>query len=191
MTSPLPAGALETVRAYSQDALVELTRTLLGLFAEDKARTTIESTRLWSIMWGLSRLDDARVEECFPEDVMQDVVRLAEILETASEYVDSTWVPEIQEHAGTFKANVVRVKNKPGSTYVPSRELYADDSLSFSLRTSLQTPHTALSGTDAPASSGPEVSSVHCMAENASVSPRDPKDNSQDTRAASFGGPLS
>ncbi|OJT02862.1 hypothetical protein TRAPUB_6592 [Trametes pubescens] len=52
LTSSLPASALETVRAYTRDTLVELTRTLLWLFAEDKVQTTIESTRLWSILYG-------------------------------------------------------------------------------------------------------------------------------------------
>lgn len=113
LTSPLPANALNTVCAYTRDVLAELTRTLLGLFAEEKVRTIVESTRLWSIIWGLSRLDDAHVEACIPEDFVPDIVRLAEILETNSEYVDNTWVSEIQEQARIFKASIVRVKHKP------------------------------------------------------------------------------
>ncbi|KAL1937848.1 hypothetical protein VTO73DRAFT_12741 [Trametes versicolor] len=191
LTSPLPVSALEAVCAYTRDVLAELTRTLLGLFAEEKVRTTVESTRLWSIMWGLSRLDDAHVEACIPENFVPDLVRLAEILETTSEYVDNTWVPEIREAACILKANIIRVKHKPDTTYVQTRdELYADDSLSYSPRTSPGIPRVGISGTDAPASLDPAVTSVHSAVDNSSVSARNPKQNSPDACASSCGGTL-
>ncbi|OJT11010.1 hypothetical protein TRAPUB_12464 [Trametes pubescens] len=161
LTSSLPANDRETVRAYTQDVLAELTSTLLGLFAEDNVRKTIDSLDIYLVMSTLSHLDDARVEECVPDDLVPDILNLVEKLETASDYVDNYWVPRIEEHARTFKAKLVRVKNTQSTT------------------TSPETPPAGPSGTRAveeeiPASPQP-------------TSAVDPQDGLQDARTANPG----
>lgn len=98
------------------DILAELTRILLGLFAEYKVRATIESTHLDDLMWKLRSLDDARVKECIADDLVPHILRLAEKLETASDYDDERWTGSIQKCAGELKERIFRVKHKPETT---------------------------------------------------------------------------
>ncbi|KAL1945578.1 hypothetical protein VTO73DRAFT_2429 [Trametes versicolor] len=112
LASSLPADDLDTVRTYARDVLAELTRTLLELFAEDKVRTVIVSTHLDDLMRTLRYFDRAHVEECIPDDLLPDILRLMERLASASGYVDNDYVEGIQKHARTFMETIVRVKCK-------------------------------------------------------------------------------
>ncbi|KAL1945577.1 hypothetical protein VTO73DRAFT_2428 [Trametes versicolor] len=114
--SALPAERLETVRAYTRDVLAALTRTMLKLFAEDSVKTIIESTHLDDIMRKLRRLDDSRLEEDIADDLVPDMLHLAGILQTASGYTSNDWVNQIQASARAFGGNIIRVKNRPGTT---------------------------------------------------------------------------
>ncbi len=125
--STLPSERMETVRAYIRDVLAGLTRTMLKLFAEDRVKTTIESTHLDDIMRKLRRLDDSRLEEGIADDLVPDVLRLARILQTASEYTSNDWVNQIQASARAFEENILRVKITPGTTYVFVYRLYFDE----------------------------------------------------------------
>lgn len=91
---------------------------MLKLFAEDRVKTTIESTHIDDIMRKLRRLDDSRLEEDIADDLVPDMLHLAGILQTASGYTSNDWVNQIQASARAFKENIIRVKNRPGTTYV-------------------------------------------------------------------------
>lgn len=114
--SSLPADNLEIVHGYTRDALVELTRTLLGLFAENTVRATIESAHLENVVRQLLSLDDSCVEECVPEDLVPDILHLAKTLENSSDYTEHYYVPYLQMWARDFKENIIRVKRKQGAT---------------------------------------------------------------------------
>lgn len=116
LKQPFPSDDLETIHTYIWDVLAELTHTLLDLFAEDKVRRTIESKYLFHVMWELQSFDDARVEECVPDYLLPDILRLVDILATASDYNEWRWAERIQEHARAFKESIIRVKCKPDTT---------------------------------------------------------------------------
>lgn len=86
----------------------------------DKEQDTIKSYHIYCIVRLLSRLDDGRVAECVPDDLVEDIFKLLEKLETASDYMDYNWESDIQMETRRFKANIVRVKQKPGTRYVSS-----------------------------------------------------------------------
>lgn len=121
----LPPYDQETVCACTRDVVAELTRTLLGLFAADKVRTTLESKHLDSVIWKLAVFDDMRMERCIPDDLVLDISHLADMLKVHSDYVDSYYVRQIHRHAATLKRSLIRVKHKPGTTSVPVRCLYS------------------------------------------------------------------
>lgn len=124
LTSSLPANDLEIVRAYTRDVLAEFTCTLLALFAEDNVRASIESYYLCDVIWSLSNLNDALVEQCVPGDFVPDILSLAEKLEMASDYNDdNSWTALIQQRARILKVNVIRVKHKRETTCVLIRRL--------------------------------------------------------------------
>lgn len=116
LKTSFPAENLVTVHIYTQDVLAEMTHTLLGLFSEEKVQTTIVPTFLHDVMRSLRDLDDTHLEECILEALVPHIVDLAAKLETASEYVDTLWVYNIQDCARTFKENVIRVKHNPKPT---------------------------------------------------------------------------
>lgn len=116
-----------------RDVLAELTRIVLGLFAEEKVHTTIEATYLDNVMGRLRDLDDARIEEYIPDDLVPEILRLASILETASNYADHYWVQSLQSHAKRFKLNITRVKRRPDTTYESIRHLFSEVSRSLYL----------------------------------------------------------
>lgn len=93
---------------------------MLKLFAEDRVKTTIESTHLDDIMRKLRRLDNSRLEEDIADDLFPDMLHLAGILQTASDYTSNDWVNQIQASARAFEENIMRVKNKPGTTMYSS-----------------------------------------------------------------------
>lgn len=100
---------------------------MLKLFAEDSVKTTIESTHLDDVMRKLRRLDDSRLEEGIADDLVPEMLRLAGILQTASDYTSNDWVNQIQVSARAFAENVIRAKHKPGTTYVFVYHLYLDN----------------------------------------------------------------
>lgn len=114
--SSLPADNLETVYGYTRDVLVELTRTLLGLFAENTVRATTESAHVENVLRQLLSLDDACIEECVPEDLVPDILHLAKTLETSTDYTEHYYVQYLQMWARELKENIIRVKRKPGAT---------------------------------------------------------------------------
>lgn len=114
-SSKLSASDPDTVRAYTQEVFTELARTLTELFAKDQVRTTVESTYLDDVMRKLCDLDDTCVEECVPDELVPRILDLTETLATAADYYDNRWVSEIQDSARKLKANIVRVKCKPGT----------------------------------------------------------------------------
>ncbi|KAL1946056.1 hypothetical protein VTO73DRAFT_15183 [Trametes versicolor] len=105
-----PANDLQSVRTYTRDVLTKLTHTLLEMFAKDRVRSTIESTYLDNVMRKLCGLDDARVEVSIPDELVPEILDLAETLATAADYYDNTCVDEIQGSARALKANIGRVK---------------------------------------------------------------------------------
>lgn len=111
-----PDNYLETARAYMQDFFRQLTFTLLQLFAEDQVRTNIESTYLDDVMRKLRDIDDPHMKEWIPDDLVPQILDLAEKLATANHYADDEWVDNIKGCARAFKANITRVKCKPDST---------------------------------------------------------------------------
>lgn len=104
---------METVRAYTRDVIVELTRILLELFAQDKVQTTIDSCLIFCVVWPLSDLNDDSVEQCVPDDFVPHILRLAEKLETASDYHNDCWERDIKRCARQFREKVIRVKHNP------------------------------------------------------------------------------
>lgn len=54
-------------------------------------RTTIESTYLDDVMRKLCVLDDTRVEECIPDELVPKLLDLVEKLATAARYYDNRW----------------------------------------------------------------------------------------------------
>lgn len=115
-SSRLPANDLETVRAYTREVLTKLTHTLLELFAKDRVWTTIESTCLRDVMRKLSSDSDTRVGECIPDELVPGISDLAEKLATDKDYDEDYLVAYIQSCAHGLKANIARVKCKPGMT---------------------------------------------------------------------------
>lgn len=93
-----------------RDVLTRLTGTLLELFEKDQVRATIESTYLDDIMQKLRNLDDACLEDCIPDELIPDILDLAEMLATAADYYDDNWVDSIQSSACRFHENIDRVK---------------------------------------------------------------------------------
>ncbi|KAL1937850.1 hypothetical protein VTO73DRAFT_12743 [Trametes versicolor] len=112
--SVLPAKDLEAVRSYTQHVLMELTHTLLELLSRDKMRITVESRYLDDVMCQLRSFDDACLEDFIHDDVVPDIVYLANRLSTTSEYSTSAWAKEIQESARVFMENITRIKCNPG-----------------------------------------------------------------------------
>lgn len=113
LVSSIPANDLEVLHAYTQDVLTELTRILLQVVVEDNVRTTIDSTSLLDVMWSVRDMSDSALATCIPDDSVPDILRLAGVLATASEYAENHWVKEIQESALSLKAAVIRVKGEP------------------------------------------------------------------------------
>ncbi len=113
LTSPLPANDLETVRAYTRDVLTELTHILLKLFAKDRVRTqmTIEPKHLMDVMGKLRCLDDTRVGEYIPDELVPEISDLAEKLTANCNHVESCWVSRFtQRSAHRLKVNIARFK---------------------------------------------------------------------------------
>lgn len=110
-----PANDLETVRANTQEVLTELTRTLLELFAEDRMQTTIASMYLVHVMQKLCDVDDIRVGEWVPDELVPEILDLVEKFATTDHYADNEWVNVLQRCARSLHENVDRVKyGKPG-----------------------------------------------------------------------------
>lgn len=101
---------LESLRDHTRDVLTKLTHALLELFAKDRVRTTIESTYLDDVMRKLRDLDDARVGECIPDELVPEILDLAQKLVATREYDEDRWVNGIQDSARALKANIARVK---------------------------------------------------------------------------------
>lgn len=111
----LPANDLETIRACMRNVLTELTHTLLELLAKDQVRTTIKSTDLEDVMQKLCDLNNTRVDECIPDELVPEILHLTEKLTTAK-YDEDFWVTYIRSSARRLKTNIARVKCKPPST---------------------------------------------------------------------------
>lgn len=115
-SSRLSANDLETICTNTRGVLTELTRILLQLFATgDRVRTTIESTYLDDVMRTLRNLGETRVEEWIPDDLVPEILDLAEKLATAKDYDEDLWVDDIQNSACVLTANIARVKCTPGT----------------------------------------------------------------------------
>lgn len=116
LTLALPANDLETIRVCMRNVLTELTHTLLELFAKDQVRTTIKSTDLEDVMRELCDLNNTRVDECIPDELVPEILHLTEKLTTAKDYDEDFRVTHIRSFARRLKTNIARVKCKPPST---------------------------------------------------------------------------
>lgn len=122
LTLYIPANDLETARAYigTPDVLAKLTHALLELFTQGPVRSPIELTHLDDVMHKLRDLDDTRVEECIPDELVPKLLDLAEKLATSEDSDDSDedrWASlDIQLCARSLHENINRVKCKPGTT---------------------------------------------------------------------------
>ncbi|KAL1940404.1 hypothetical protein VTO73DRAFT_8976 [Trametes versicolor] len=103
---------MQAVVDYTQDVLHELTRTLNDLFARPDQRTNIDTNSLWDVVYRLCRLSPGLVERCVPNELVLDVLRMADTLSVASGYGLGWQVEIIQARAREFEELVVRVKGE-------------------------------------------------------------------------------
>lgn len=159
----------------------------LELFAEDKVRTVIVSTHLDDLMRTLRYFDRAHVEECIPDDLLPDILRLMERLASASGYVDDDYVEGIQKHARTFMETIVRVKCKSETPSVLhlSTQIRVAHELSCTSRRSPETVPAEPTATEVAAVECATVPSVHCSVDDTFGAGRDPGDRSHGAHAGS------
>lgn len=118
---------MQTVVDYTQDALSELTRTLNELFARPDQRANIDTNSLWDVIYQLYRLSPDLVERCVPNELVPDVLRMADTLSVSSGYGLGWQVEIIQARACEFKDLVVRVKGESEKRYVSPSYVYAGE----------------------------------------------------------------
>ncbi|KAI0827563.1 hypothetical protein BC628DRAFT_138987 [Trametes gibbosa] len=114
LTPPHYADDIAAVRAYTQDVLVALSRTLLALFEPTRRRdlhATIDARSLEDVLERLRRHVSDEVIRCIPGEVVQDVLEMTDRLDAAADYADMNTVWRIQYFAREFRAMVVRVKD--------------------------------------------------------------------------------
>ncbi|OJT11035.1 hypothetical protein TRAPUB_12448, partial [Trametes pubescens] len=116
LTSSIPPNDMETVRRYTRDVLADLTRTLLGLFAEDKVqhiRAIIDASYLWDILRTLAFSSNG-VLQCISDNLCADVLRMTEVLAKPHDYDDDEfWGSGILDFARKLKLKVICIMGEP------------------------------------------------------------------------------
>lgn len=114
---------LGTISAYMGDVLAELSRILLEVFAEDKTRMVIVADHMHDLAHALFILDADLVKECIPDEIVPDLLRLTDILSSASDcdYADNgnLLAHRIQSCAHWFARKLIHAKHKPWTLLVP------------------------------------------------------------------------
>lgn len=145
-----PANGLEPVYVCMREGLAKLTHTLLELFTKDKMRTTIESTYLVCVMLKLRAIDDTRIGECIADELVPEILDLAEKLATGPGYYENRWADQIQRTARSLHENIDRVKHgKLGkSKYSSITYTYTQAAHTHALSCYLRIPQCNFASTD-------------------------------------------
>lgn len=113
--SPIPFDNLDTLCDYIRDVLVELTCSLLDVFAADgvpNIRSTISAPALWGTIRTLALIVSDDILRCIPNTLRVDILRLADRLSEPHDYSSFSWGMDIPGFAQQFKARVVRIQGE-------------------------------------------------------------------------------
>lgn len=118
---------MQTVVGYTQDVINELMRTLNELFTRPDRQMTIDTDSLWDVVYRLCRLSPGLVDRCILEELVPDVLRVADTLSAASGYGLGWEVEIIQARAREFKELVIRVKGESEQKYVSPPDVHVGE----------------------------------------------------------------